>query len=404
MSVTAPHRVAPLIAHVVHRLDYGGLENGLVNLVNRMPPNRYRHAIVCLAGYGREFRRRIQSDAVPVVSIDKRPGKDLGAYVRMWRELDRMKPDIVHTRNLGTVDMQWVAAAAGVRHHVHGEHGWEASDPNGVNPKSLRIRRACRPVIDHYVPMSSHIARWLEREVGVASTRIRLLYNGVDTEKFSPMPQDSSIALDESSERLGAAGSGKPPLVTIGTVGRLDPVKNQASLLRALRSILTRDPGLNHTLRLIVVGEGPERPALESLSRQLELNDRVLFAGAREDVPEQLRAMDLFVLPSINEGISNTILEAMATGLPVVAARVGGNPELIVNGVTGSLYDPGTADNLESDLMRYIADSSLRRTHGAAGRHRAVQNFSLESMVVNYLNLYDEILAASPTAGGNGRR
>jgi glycosyltransferase involved in cell wall biosynthesis len=114
--------------------------------------------------------------------------------------------------------------------------------------------------------------------------------------------------------------------------------------------------------------------------------------------------MDLFVLPSINEGISNTILEAMATGLPVVAARVGGNPELIVNGVTGSLYEPGTADTLESDLMRYIADSRLRRKHGAAGRHRVVQNFSLESMVVNYLNLYDEILAPSPTAGGNGRR
>jgi sugar transferase (PEP-CTERM/EpsH1 system associated) len=388
---------------VVHRLDYGGLENGLVNLVNRMPADRYRHAIVCLAGYGPEFRRRINSDAVPVVSIDKRPGKDLGAYVRMWRELDRMKPDIVHTRNLGTIDMQWVAAAAGVRHRVHGEHGWDASDPNGVIPRSLRIRRACRPVIDRYVPMSNHIARWLEREVGVVSTRIRLLYNGVDTEKFSPLGQDSSTAPDENSERLGA-GSGIQPLVIIGTVGRLDPVKNQASLLRALRSILTRDPGLNHTVRLTIVGEGPERSALESLSRELHLSDLVRFAGAREDVPEQLKAMDLFVLPSINEGISNTILEAMATGLPVVAARVGGNPELIVNGVTGSLYEPGTADTLESDLMRYIADSRLRRKHGAAGRHRVVQNFSLESMVVNYLNLYDEILAPSPTAGGNGRR
>ena len=144
----------PLVVHVIHRLDFGGLENGLVNLVNCMPADRFRHAIVCLAGFEPDFRDRIQRSDVEVISLGKRPGKDLAPYARMWRVLRRLAPSVVHTRNLGTVDMQWIAAAAGVPHRVHGEHGWEASDPCGRNPKALRIRRACRPVIHLYVPMS----------------------------------------------------------------------------------------------------------------------------------------------------------------------------------------------------------------------------------------------------------
>ena len=138
--------MAPLIAHVIYRLDYGGLENGLVNLLNRMPREKYRHAIVCLAGFS-AFRDRIARDDVEVVSVDKRPGKDLGAYARVWRQFTRLRPAIVHTRNLGTVDLQWVALAAGVRRRVHGEHGWDASDPRGESVRALRIRRACRPAI-----------------------------------------------------------------------------------------------------------------------------------------------------------------------------------------------------------------------------------------------------------------
>ena len=184
MNVAAP----PLIAHVIFKLDFGGLENGLVNIVNRMPPERYRHAIVCLAGFNPEYRRRISRKDVDVIPIGKRPGKDFPAYALVWKTLRRLRPDIIHTRNLGTIDLQWVAAAAGVPRRVHGEHGWEASDPRGQNRKNLRIRRACRPVIHRYVPMSQDIARWLERDVRVNPARIRQIYSGVDTERFRPSP------------------------------------------------------------------------------------------------------------------------------------------------------------------------------------------------------------------------
>jgi len=374
----------PLIVHVIHRLDYGGLENGLVNLVNRLPAERYRHAIVCLSGFNPEFRRRIQRDDIEVVSLEKRPGKDPGAYLRMWRVLQKLSPAIVHTRNLGTVDMQWVAAAAGVRHRVHGEHGWEASDPMGLGARSLLIRRGCRPVIHRYVPMSQNIASWLEASVGVSPFRIRQLYSGVDTERFAPAVQRSSVC---APDRVGVESEN--PTLTLGTVGRLDPVKNHSSLLRAFATLRPA----RSTMRLTIVGDGPLRAALEAEVAALGISDQVRFCGARDDTADLMRGFDVFVLPSVNEGISNTILEAMACGLPVVAGRVGGNPELIVEGVTGHLYDPADPEDLRQALLRYITDPALRQTHGQASRDRVVQNFSLDSMVRRYVAFYDELLS-----------
>lgn len=398
----SPAAQVPLIAHVIHRLDFGGLENGLVNLVNRLPHERYRHAIVCLSGFNPEYCRRITRNDVEVVSLDKQPGKDVGVYWRMWRTLRRLRPQIVHTRNLGTVDMQWIALVAGVRHRVHGEHGWEASDPRGLNPRHLAIRRACRPVTHRYVPMSADIAAWLREAVGVDPSRIRQLYSGVDTQRFSPSLPHVGSPLPYAGEVARSAGEGS---LTIGTIGRLDPVKNQAALIDAVAALRPRFP----QLRLLIVGDGPLRDALRQHAIDAGLETAIEFAGARNDTPDLLRRMDLFVLPSINEGISNTILEAMATGLPVVAGRVGGNPELIVDGVTGALYDPAQPGALESALASYLVDPARCRAHGRAGRERVVQNFSLEAMVQRYLALYDELLKdnrpsprPSPAIAGEG--
>ncbi|HEX9773767.1 MAG TPA: glycosyltransferase, partial [Steroidobacteraceae bacterium] len=287
-----------LIAHLVYRLDYGGLENGLVNLVNRLPERRFRHAILCLAGFG-AFRRRIAREDVEVFSVDKREGKDPRAYLRVLRHLRRLRPDVVHTRNLGTIDLQWLALAAGVRHRVHGEHGFVAEDPRGLASRSLRIRRACRPAIQRYVAMSRDIAGWLERDVGVPASRIRQIYNGVDTVTFRP---DGALPPD-----LPWADVARGNIVVFGTVGRLDRIKNQAALIDALAAIVRRDPRARARLRLIIAGEGPERSALEDATRRHSLTELVWFAGARNDVPELMRAMDVFVLSSRNEGISNTI-------------------------------------------------------------------------------------------------
>jgi sugar transferase (PEP-CTERM/EpsH1 system associated) len=377
----------PLVAHVIHRLDFGGLENGLVNLVNRMPADRYRHAIVCMTGFS-EFRDRIARSDVQVVSLDKREGKDPAAYLRLYRVFRSLRPNVVHTRNIGTLDCQWVALAAGVRHRVHGEHGWVADDPQGLDPKNLRFRRACAPAVQLYVPMSRDIARWLEHDVGVSGRRIRQIYSGVDTERFRP---DAASARDLPWR--GMAGAPDEPIV-VGTVGRLDPVKNQALLLEGFHRILESRPELRRSLRLIIAGDGPMRTQLAEAIRLRGLAEAVWMPGSRGDVPALMQAMDIFVLPSLNEGVSNTILEAMGSGLPVVAARVGGNPELVEDGSTGLLFEGGSIGHLATALERYVDSAALRRAHGDAGRRRVVERFSLEAMVGSYLHMYDELMAA----------
>jgi sugar transferase (PEP-CTERM/EpsH1 system associated) len=372
-----------LIAHLIYRLDYGGLENGLVNLVNRLPPARFRHAILCLAGYG-EFRRRVARGDVEVVSIDKHDGKDPRAYLRVFGHLLRLRPDVVHTRNLGTIDLQWLALAAGVRHRVHGEHGFVADDPRGVSRRALRIRRACRPAIQRYVAMSRDIAAWMERDVGVPRARIRQIYSGVDTSLFRP---EGRVPAD-----LPWCDLRREELLVLGTVGRLDPIKNQIALIEALHRIGERQPALGARLRLIVAGDGPERDRLEEAARRLTAPGQIWFAGARNDMPDLLRAMDVFVLPSLNEGISNTILEAMASAVPVVAARVGGNPELVAEGETGALCEAASAESLATCLSVYLADAARLRAHGLAARHRISERFSLEAMIGRYERFYDELV------------
>ncbi len=375
----------PLIAHIIYRLAIGGLENGLVNLVNRMPADRFRHAVVCLAGFT-EFRRRIERDDIEIYSVDKRPGKDFGAYLRMWRLLRSLRPALVHTRNLGTIDMQWIALAARVPCRVHGEHGWEAADPNGQSRRGLRIRRFCRRAIHRYVAMSQDIGAWLKASVGVPATRIEQIYNGVDTERFRP---DGALPADLPW------GHARPPF-TVGTVGRLDRVKNQLTLLEAFAGVVAESAADRRgDFRLLIAGEGPMAQELRARAAQLRIDDLVWLAGAREDVPQLMRSLDVFVLPSMNEGISNTILEAMSSARPVIAARVGGNPELIQDGVTGLLYDDRDCDGLARALRRYRDTPGLIASHGAAGRARVRERFSIQAMVNGYTDFYGRLLDTS---------
>jgi sugar transferase (PEP-CTERM/EpsH1 system associated) len=375
----------PLIAHIIFRLDCGGLENGLVNLINNMPERGLQHVIICLAGYS-DFRRRIQRSDVEIYSVDKKPGKDLMAYVRVWRLLRRLRPSVVHTRNLGTADLQWVAFLAGVRHRVHGEHGWDSADPKGQSRKGRRIRRICRPVTELYVAVSRDLASWLRTSVGIPERRIRQIYNGVDTVRFKsggPVPADNPWHT-----------SGPEPPIVFGTVGRLDPVKNHLHLLEAFAEAVRKVPGGRMRMRLCIVGDGSMSELLNRRADELDIRGLLWAPGSRADIPQVMRIFDVFVLPSMNEGISNTILEAMATELPIIAAAVGGNAELVVSGSTGIIYDSETAGGLTASIVYYAENADIRKQHGVGGRLRAVKEFSLDSMVSGYGQLYDDLLAS----------
>jgi sugar transferase (PEP-CTERM/EpsH1 system associated) len=382
----------PLIAHVLYRLDTGGMEQVLVSVINRTG-QRYRHAIICLAGFG-AMRARLTDPDVLCLALDKRPGKDPGCYWRLWRLLRRLRPDLVQTYNLGTLDLALVARLAGVTRVVHAEHGWDVSDPHGENRKYRALRRWLAPCIARYVAVSADLARWLRDVVGIAPAKLALIPNGIDTARYGSNP-----AARATRPLLHAFAP--PGTRLIGTVGRLDAVKHHAGLIDALHALCARDPDHGRTLRLAIVGEGRERPALDRRTRELGLEDQVRLLGDRDDVPALLAEFDAFALPSIAEGIPLTVLEAMATGLPVVASRVGGVGEAVVDGETGTLVPPADSAALAAALARYLDDPALARRHGAAGQARARAHFSVGAMVAAYAALYDDLLAR--TRGANAR-
>jgi sugar transferase (PEP-CTERM/EpsH1 system associated) len=384
----------PLIAHVIYGLKTGGVENGLVNLINHMPAERYRHVIVCITDYS-DFRLRIRRGDVECYALHKPPGKVPGFYVKLWTLLRRLRPRIVHTRNLATLMAQVPAMLAGAPIRIHGEHGRDMGDLDGRNVKYQRIRRLVRPCVHQYIALSKDLERYLIEKIGVSPQRLAQIYNGVDTELFHPSRPHRAP--------LPAANLGGTGTIIVGTVGRMQAVKDQVTLVRAFICLLERRTDLRRRLRLVIVGDGALRaPALE-LVKDAGLLDLAWLPGERADIADILRGLDVFVLPSLAEGISNTILEAMASGVPIVATRVGGNPELVEDGRTGTLVPADDPPAMARAIALYADDAERRAAHGAAGRAAAEARFSLGAMVRAYMGVYDRLLRAAPRRPG-GRR
>ena len=375
----------PLIAHLIYRLDVGGLENGLVNLINRIPADRYRHAIICLTYYT-EFRRRLQRGDVEVYALDKPAGNSPSTHVKLWRLLRQLRPDIVHTRNLAALEGALPATLAGVPACIHGEHGRDVNDLDGSNRKYQLWRRVFKPFVDHYIAVSLDLETYLRREIAVAPARVTQIYNGVDADKFHPARGQR--------EPLPVSGFCDREHFVIGTVGRMQEVKDQMTLARAFVGLMQRLPrDAAQRLRLVMVGDGPLRERVQALLAEAGVAQHAWLPGERDDVAGIMRGLDLFVLPSLAEGISNTVLEAMATGLPVVATAVGGNGELVDADVTGMLVPPADADAMGHAISAYAQDSGLCRRHGGGARAAVERRFSMEAMVRSYTTVYDRVLA-----------
>jgi sugar transferase (PEP-CTERM/EpsH1 system associated) len=380
MPATAMNNI-PLVVHLIYRLDFGGLETLVAECVNRMPADKYRHAIVCLTDYTK-FAEKITKPDVEIYALHKAPGLALGTHVALWKLLRKLRPTVLHTYNLSAIEYTVAARLAGVPVRVHAEHGREATDPDGKNRKHNLLRRLLIPFIDVYVPVSGDLQRWLKTVIGVPDEKNRLVNNGVDTTGFEP--RNASVA----QVRPFPADC-----FVIGTVGRIQEVKNHRALIDAFDHLLTLLPEEKARLRLAIVGDGPLLPALRQQIAAAGIADLVWLPGARTDIAEIMRSFSVFALPSIAEGTPVTILEAMSTGLPVVATRVGGIPEVVLDGVTGAVVPPGDTEALAAALARYVRQPELAAQHGAAGRLRVEQQYSMTTMLAAYMQLYDGLCA-----------
>ena len=380
----------PLVLHVMYRFDTGGLENGVVNLINHMPAKDYRHAIVALTEVT-DFRKRLQRDDVACYALNKPPGQGFWLYPKLYRLFRTLKPAIVHSRNLAALEVQLPAWAARVPVRIHGEHGRDVGDLDGRNRAYQRVRRFYKPFVSHYIALSRDLGEYLTGPVGVPPARVSQFVNGVDTQRFQrqraePIP---GCPFDPAAHWL------------IGTVGRMAPVKDQLMLARAFIAMIGLAPELRERARLVLSGDGPVRAQGQALLDDAGLSALAWLPGERTDVPAVMRGLHVFALPSLAEGISNTILEAMASGLPVVATEVGGNADLVTRDESGLLVPAAAPEAMAAALLALARDPARAAAMGEAGRARVERDFSMRAMVARYQGLYDTLRGHRAGAGKN---
>ena len=370
----------PLVLHVMHRFATGGLENGVVNLINHMPAQAYRHAVLAMTDIT-DFRNRVLRTDVQFIALNKPPGHGVWQYRKLYTLFRQLRPAIVHSRNLSALEVQVPAWAAGVPVRVHGEHGRDVGDLDGSSLKYQRMRRLYRPFVQHYTALSRDLADYLQQKIHVPQAAITQAYNGVDTARFSPA--------DGGAEPIAGCLFDPAQHWLVGTVGRMQTVKDQVMLAKAFVLALRTAPQLADRLRLVMVGDGPLRAQALAILEAAGIAHLAWLPGERTDIEAVMRGLHAFALPSLAEGISNTILEAMASGLPVVATDVGGNADLVQHGQTGYIVPAANPQAMADRLVELASELTRAHQMGQAGRQRVKQRFSMQAMVQTYQTVYD---------------
>ena len=361
------------LLHIIPTLDRGGAEKQLTLLVGRLLPEEF-DVHVCALSRGGPLEAELAARNVPCSVIGKNWKVDPLAYRHLKRHIDRLRPDLVHT---------WLFAA--------NSYGRTAALFSGVDRIVASERCVDRWKTWYELAIDRFLARRTSRIV-VNSQGVRDFYvqRGLPDDRFVVIPggvppaAPSNVLREDLLRELGLPSNAR----LIGAVGRLWPQKRIDDLIWAadLLKVIRDD------VYLLIIGEGPLRRRLQRFRRQVRIEDKVCFLGQRDDVSRLLPHFDLLWLASGYEGLPNSIMEAMAAGLPVVATDIPGNRDLVVTGETGFLVPLGDRAALARYAKKILDDAQLARRLGQAGRKRVLSQFSVEQMVVRHVALYRELL------------
>jgi len=347
------------IVHVTLGLDMGGQEKLLVEFARHTNRADFDVRFVSLSDRSR-LAEDLEAEGWPVVALGKPFGFRPGLILQLARRFREWQTDVVHSHDMRPlVHAAPAARLAGVSRVVHTRHGVLLQ----ATRRQRWLQKLAARWTDHFVCISEDNARQSVHE-GVPARHVNTIWNGIDVTRFAyagPQPEGPAV-----------------------TVARLSPEKNLETLLRAVALVVREEP----SFRLEIAGDGSCMPDLQQLSRELGLEAHVRFLGQVRDVPTLLTRASLFVLPSLTEGISLTLLEAMARGLPVVTTRVGGNPEVVAEGETGLLVPPQDPASLSQAMLRLRRAPEESRRMGLAGRQRVEIHFDVRRMVAEYEALY----------------
>lgn len=354
----------------------GGAERVISNLASSLDPDRYR-PILCLFRPG-WIQERSENRGVRTYIIPTHGMTDWRWALRIRQLLREEKVNLIHAHEFdANVQGTFAATIAGIPliATVHGKnYFWER----------LRRRLAYRWVSRRttMVTVSQNLKDFVIEKVGVSPDRLKVVYNGVEA-----LPHCDEADVTECRRELGLPESDR----VVGVVGNLYPVKGHQYLIDGIPSILNKCPNTS----FIFAGRGQLEAELKEQVNRLGLDKRVHFLGLRQDIPRILALLDIFVLPSLSEGLSMAILEAMIAGKPVIATQVGGNPELVVDGETGFLVPPRDSQALASKIATLLTNRQQAIQFAERGKRRAEGQFSLGTMVKTYQTLYDERLRST---------
>ena len=376
-----PRRSPLRVLHVINSLNLGGTERGVLKLMHGLSPDLFEQNICAIRGADPSL---LESSHLgeKVGSLEEKSAGFQFLLFRLMRILREFRPHIVHSRNWGAIEMIPAGWLARVPVIIHSEHGYDLDMLSGLPLHRRVLRRAVYPLCDAVFTVSRELQEYHGQQSWFPTSRIRVISNGVDTDLFTPN--------SETRHRIREEFQYSPDTIVLGTIGRMVPIKHQKALLESAERLIQR----KFNVEVLMVGAGTELPALQSYAKASPvLGNRVRFLGQASQVRELFLAMDIFVLPSITEGMSNTLLEAMASRLACVATRVGGNPELIEDVHSGFLFEPRDVTGLTARLEQLILDPNRRAQVAAAARCRVETHFSLERMMESYTSLYVDLAA-----------
>jgi glycosyltransferase involved in cell wall biosynthesis len=375
------------VLYFITELNVGGAERSLSRLLAGLDRTRFAPTVACLYGSDSPVADDIRALGIPVHELGMRHKWRLDGFWRLYVLLRRERPAILHTFLFhANIPGRVIGRLVGVPADRAGPIVISGERTMGMESRwRYRLNRLTQGLADRVVCVSQQVADFVMNEVGVPGDKIVVIPNGVDLDPTESLPDKQA-----ARERLKLPADG----ALVGTVARLDPVKRLDVFLEAL--------ALLDDIRAIIVGYGPEERRLKAMADRLGIADRVLFAGHQRDVRPWLAALDVFVLCSDWEGMSNALLEAMAARLPVVATSTGGTPDVVVDGVTGSLVPPGDPYSLAQAIRRLLLDPDLRAQMGRAGRRRVEERFSIRQMVERTQVLYETLLDERAATSAEG--
>ncbi len=374
-----PHAQRPTIAHVLHRLYLAGAEV-LAAALGRRLQDRYRFVYLCLDEVG-PLGRQLSEEGFAVEDLRRRPGVDWSVAGRLRRCVEQHGIDLLHAHQY--TPFFYAATARGLRatppvlFTEHGRHYPDHRRTKRVIANRFLLRRA-----DRVTAVGQFVKQALIDHEGIGSGRIEVVHNGIDPQIFEQACTPTARAAVRGE--WGVADD-QPVILQ---VARFHPVKDHATAIRALAGVVREVPNAV----LVMAGDGDRLQEMEGLAQRLGVSGNTRFLGVRQDIPNLMAGADAFILSSLSEGISVTLLEAMAAGLAIATTDVGGNSEIVVEGQTGLLSPRADPEKLSQNLVRLLRDEDLRGRMGRAGRERLHECFTQHRMHGAYQAIYEQML------------